>query len=128
VTRAPTLPFPAASLPVRHSVKAFKQAGVDDVSNIYLCPFCKGTGTGNCSECRGKAKTWPVAVNMERLWKWRHEHGNAAERHTRKEALAKDDIGRQEAKRKIQTGLGGFKMSGNANYMPYTEEELTDRK
>ena len=109
-------------------MKAFKQAGVDDVSNIYLCPFCKGTGTGNCSDCRGKAKTWPVAVNMERLWKWRHEHGNAAERHLKKEALAKDDVGRQEAKRKIQTGLGGFKMSGNANYMPYSDEELTDRK
>jgi len=97
---------------------------MDDVSNIYLCPFCKGTGTANCDECRGHGKLWPVNVNMERLWKWRHVHANAMDRHQRREALAKDDVARQEAKRKIQTGLGGFKMSGNANYMPYTEDEL----
>jgi hypothetical protein len=48
------------------SIKAFRQVGVDqDVSGIYLCPFCKGTGTLPCHSCRGKAKLWPQNLNIE---------------------------------------------------------------
>ena len=47
-------------------MKAFKAGGPDqDVSNIYLCPFCKGTGTLNCFSCRGVAKHWPAQMNIE---------------------------------------------------------------
>ena len=47
-------------------MKAFKAGGPDqDVSNIYLCPFCKGTGTLNCFTCRGGAKHWPAQINVE---------------------------------------------------------------
>ena len=47
-------------------MKAFKAGGPDqDVSNIYLCPFCKGTGTLNCFTCRGAAKNWPAQINVE---------------------------------------------------------------
>jgi hypothetical protein len=34
------------------------------------------------------------------------------------------DVSREEAARKISTGLGGFKMSGSANLLPLSEEEL----
>jgi hypothetical protein len=48
------------------NVKAFKAGGPDsDVSNIYLCPFCKGTGTLNCFDCRGAAKRWPAQLNVQ---------------------------------------------------------------
>ena len=47
-------------------MKAFKAGGPDqDVSNIYLCPFCKGSGTLNCFTCRGAAKNWPAQINVE---------------------------------------------------------------
>lgn len=39
------------------SVRAFRQS--EDVSNIYLCPFCNGGGTAQCTGCRGAAKLWP---------------------------------------------------------------------
>jgi hypothetical protein len=60
---------------------------------------------------------------VQRLFKWRHEHQNAFERH-RWAALTAVDTVREEAARKISTGLGGFKMSGSANLLPLSEEEL----
>ncbi len=48
------------------NVKAFKAGGPDsDVSNIYLCPFCKGQDTLNCFDCRGAAKHWPAQLNVQ---------------------------------------------------------------
>ena len=134
------------------SIKAFKQVGVDqDVSGIYLCPFCKGTGTLPCQSCRGKAKLWPENLNIEvrptllsrallaqrtaaepcvcdaqRMFKWRHVHQNAFERSAWMRLTAAQDgaTAASEKKRKIATGLGGFKMSGSANLLPLTDEEL----
>ncbi len=59
----------------------------------------------------------------QRLFKWRHEHQGAFERH-RWEELTAVNVSKEEAKRKIQTGLGGFKMTGSANLLPLSEEEL----
>ena len=105
-------------------MKAFRQQ--EDVANIYLCPFCKGTGTGDCQECRGQAKTWPATVNVGRLFKWRHVHQTAAERH-REQAKTGVNVGREEAKRKTAAGLGGFSMAANANLMPYERAAQEDK-
>jgi hypothetical protein len=59
----------------------------------------------------------------QRLFKWRHEHQNAFERQ-RWEQLTAVNVSKEESKRKIQTGLGGFKMTGSANLLPLSEEEL----
>ncbi len=118
-------PLPSLARPPC-SVKAFKQAGQEDTSNIYLCPFCKGTGTRDCEACRGAAKLWPNQLNVHRLFKWRHVHQNAAERRER-ELKTGVNVSKEEAKRKIQTGLGGFKMSGSANLLPLTDEELAQQ-
>jgi len=119
-------PHPPNDRSPPRSVKAFKQAGQEDTSNIYLCPFCKGSGTRSCDQCRGVAKLWPETLNIGRIWKWRHVHQNAQERHVR-EAKTAVNVGREEAKRKIQTGQGGFKMSGSANLLPLSEEELAQQ-
>lgn len=103
------------------NVKAFR-SNDSDTSNFYLCPFCKGTGTQPCPTCRGAALLWPAQVNVERLFKWRHVHQGALERHTEAKGVAKQPSGPAETKRKIQAGLGGFTMSGSANLLPYDAE------
>ena len=30
-------------------------------------------------------------------------------------------------RRKVEGGMGGFKISGNANYLPYSDEELAQQ-
>ena len=32
------------------------------------------------------------------------------------------------SRRKVEGGFGGFKISGNANYLPYTDEELAQQE
>ena len=63
---------------------------------------------------------------MQRIFKWRHVHQNAFERYVWDSKLAKYDGASKvsEKKRKIATGLGGFKMSGSANLLPLSDEEL----
>ncbi len=63
------------------------------------------------------------ARTPQRLFKWRHEHQNAFERQ-RWAALTAVNVGKEESARKIQTGLGGFKMTGSANLLPLSDEEL----
>ena len=60
------------------------------------------------------------------MFKWRHVHQNAFERYAWMRMSAAHDGASMasEKKRKIATGLGGFKMSGSANLLPLTEEEL----
>ena len=60
------------------------------------------------------------------MFKWRHVHQNAFERYAWLRLTAAQDgaTAASEKKRKIATGLGGFKMSGSANLLPLTDEEL----
>ena len=138
------------------TIKAFKASNMEDVSTIYLCPFCKGQashslrrperpsvgsggdclggepgrctqGTVNCFDCRGKAKLWPQRLNVDRLFKLRHVHDGAAER-AQWQALTAEKSKEKELKRKVDSGLGGFKISGNANYLPYSDEELAQQQ
>jgi len=56
-------------------------------------------------------------VNLPRLFKWRHVHQGAAERHY-VAARTAVDARKDEARRKISSGQGGFKMGGSANFLP----------
>jgi hypothetical protein len=106
-------------------VKAFQRGGQED-KNIYICPFCKGTGVRACSgPCRGQGKQWPNELNVARLWKTEHVHRNTFMRFLQAQAAksSERDVGKEEAKRKIATGQGAFKMSGNANLLPMAQGE-----
>ena len=65
-------------------------------------------------------------LRPQRIFKWRHVHQNAYERYAWNKLQTAHDgaSAKSEKQRKIATGLGGFKMSGSANLLPLTEEEL----
>lgn len=82
----------------------------------------------------GGAEALTCATRLQRMFKWRHVHQNAFERHAWARLTADHDaeLGESkekesEKKRKIATGLGGFKMSGSANLLPLSEEELAQQ-
>mmetsp|Transcript_28981 Transcript_28981/g.40020 ORF Transcript_28981/g.40020 Transcript_28981/m.40020 type:complete len:172 (-) Transcript_28981:115-630(-) len=97
--------------------------GADDLDNLQVCPFCsKNPGVFTCTACKGQCKKWLDRPNAAKLWKWYEPHYNALQRYNFRAPRGSETVRTKETKKLLQSGQGGFSMSGSSNALPFVEE------
>mmetsp|Transcript_42308 Transcript_42308/g.70616 ORF Transcript_42308/g.70616 Transcript_42308/m.70616 type:complete len:174 (+) Transcript_42308:212-733(+) len=109
------------------STKAFASAN-DDLDNLQVCTFCNKypgkQGCFQCTACKGAARYQLDRPNYEKLWKWHEPHWNALQRYNFRENIDTETVRTKETKKLLDSGLGGFALSGSANALPFPEDEV----